>query len=100
MRLKFNEKDLVNIAINLFEYWDPRNAKKRMDRFLTSTCSEFSLVSRDKVIMERFGGIDRITTLFVLDRSGREAFTFVQLRGPKKIHARNFELTRVVEKLR
>ena len=100
MRLKFNEKDLVITAINLFEYWDPRNAKKRMDRILTSTRSEFSLLSSDKVIMERFGGIDRIPTLFVLDRSGREAFTFVQLRGPKKIHARNFELTRVVEKLR
>ena len=100
MRLKFNEKDLVIIAINLFEYWDPRNAKKRMNRILTRTRSKFSLVSSDKVIMERFGGIDRIPTLFVLDRSGREAFTFVQLRGPKKIHARNFELTRVVEKLR
>ena len=100
MRLKFNEKDLIIIAINLFEYWDPRNAKKQTDRTLTSTRSEFSLVSSDKVIMERFGGIDRIPTLFVLDRSGREAFTFVQLRGPKKIHARNFELTRVVEKLR
>ena len=100
MRLKFNEKDLVNIAINLFEYWDPRNAKKRMNRILTRTRSKFSLVSSDKVIMERFGGIDRIPTLFVLDPSGREAFTFMQLWGPKKIHDRNFELTRVVEKLR
>ena len=100
MRLKFNEKDLVIIAINLFEYWDPRNAKKRMNRILKSTRSKFSLVSSDKVIIERFGGIDRIPTFFVVDRSGREAFTFVQLRGPKKIHARNFELTRVVEKLR
>ena len=100
MRLKFNEKDLAIIAINLFEYWDPRNAKKRMDRILTSTRPEFSLVSSDKVIMERFGGIDRISTLLVFDRSGCEAFTFVQLRGPKKIHARDFELTRVVEKVR
>ena len=100
MRLKFNEKDLAIVAINLSEDWDPRNAKKRMNRFLTSTRPKFSLVSGDKVIMERFGGIDRIPTLFVLDRSGREAFTFVQLRGPKKIHARDFEMTRVVEKLR
>ena len=71
-----------------------------MDRILTSTRPEFSLVSSDKVIMERFVGIDRIPTLFVLDRSGREAFTFVHLRGPKMIHARDFELMRVVEKLR
>ena len=100
MRLKINEKDLAIVAINLSEDWDPRNAKKRMDRILTSTRPEFSLVSSDKVIMERFGGIDRIPTLFVLNRSGREAFTFVQLRGPKKIHARDFGLPRVVEKLR
>ena len=84
----------------MFQDWDPHNAKKRMDRFLTSNRPEFSLVSGDKVIMERFRGIDRIPTLFVFDRSGREAFTFVQLTGPKKIHARDFELTRVVEKLR
>ena len=58
------------------------------------------MVSGDKVIMERFRGIDRIPTLFVFDRSGREAFTFVQLRRPKKIHAKDFELARVVEKLR
>tara|TARA_B100000676_G_scaffold275375_1_gene295473 strand:+ start:690 stop:932 length:243 start_codon:yes stop_codon:yes gene_type:complete len=62
--------------------------------------SEILFVSGDKVIMDRFGAIDRIPTLFVFDSSGREAFTFVQLRGPKKIHARDFGLTRVVEKLR
>ena len=84
MQLKFNDKDLAIVAINLSEDWDPRNAKKRMDRFLTSTGPEFSLVSGDKVIMERFRGIDRIPTLFVFDRSGREAFTFVQLRGRKR----------------
>ena len=100
MRLKINEKDLAIVAINLSEDWDPRNAKKRMNRFLTSTRPKFSLVSGDKVIMDRFGAIDRIPTLFVFDSSGREAFTFVQLRGPKKIHARDFGLTRVVEKLR
>ncbi len=55
-----------------------------MDRFLASTRPEFSLVSGDKAITERFGGIDRIPTLFVLNRSGREAFTFVQLRGRKR----------------
>ena len=70
LRLKFNEKDLAIVAINLFEYWAPRNAKKRMDRFLTSTSPEFALVSGDKVIMERFGGINRIPTLFIFDRSG------------------------------
>ena len=100
MRLKFNEKDLAIVAINLFEDWGPRNAKKRMDRFQTSTRPEFSLVSGNKFIMESFGGIYRIPTLFVFDRSGREAFTFVHLRGPKMINARDFELTRVVEKLR
>ena len=71
-----------------------------MDRFLASTRPEFSLVSGDKAITERFGGIDRIPTLFVFDRSGREAFTFVHLEGAKKMHAGESELTRVVEKLR
>ena len=75
MRLKFNEKDLAIVAINLFEDWHPRNAKKQMDRFLTSTRPELSLVLGDKVIMEHFGG---------MDRSGCEAFTFLQLRGPKR----------------
>ena len=100
MRLKFNEKDLAIVAINLAEDWDSRNAKKRMVRFQTSTRPEFSSVSGNKFIMESFGGIYRIPTLFVFNRSGREAFTFVHLRGPKMIHARDFELMRVVEKLR
>ena len=84
MRLKINEKDLAIIAINLFEDWDPRNAKKRMNRFLEITCTEFSLVSVDKAITELFGRIECIPTLLVFDRSGREAFTFVNLEGAKR----------------
>ena len=89
LRLKFNKKDSI-FAINLSEDWDPRSAKKRIDRFLTSSRSEIALAYGDKVIRERFGGIDRVPTLFV----------FVQPRGPKQIHASDFELTRVIEKLR
>ena len=100
LRHKFGEKDLVIVTINWFEDWDPRNAKKRMNRFLKITCPQFSLVSVDTAITELFGRIECIPALFVFDRSGREAFTFVNLEGAKKIHARESELTRVVEKLR
>lgn len=100
LRRKFDEKDLAIVAVNWFEDWDPRNAKNRMKRFLASTRPEFSLVSGNKTITERFGGIDRIPTLFVFDRSGQAAFTFIHLEGAKKMHAGESELTRVVEKLR
>ncbi len=83
----------------MIEDWDLRNAKRRIDRFLMSTRADLSLVFGDKAVTKRFGGIDRIPNLFGFDRSGREASSFVQLEGPKKIHARDFELTRVVEKL-
>ena len=98
-RLKFDKKFLAIVAINLFEHWDQRNAKRRIDRFLTSTRPDLSLVFDEKAVTKRFGGIDRIPTLFGFDRSGREASSFVQLEGPKKIHARDSELTRGVEKL-
>ena len=67
--------------------------------FLTSSRPDLSLVFDNKAVTKRFGGIDRIPTLFGFDRSGREASSFMQLEGPKKIHDRYFELTRVVVKL-
>jgi thiol-disulfide isomerase/thioredoxin len=100
IRRKYNETEVSIIAVNWFENWGERDGGKRMQRFLKSTVPDFPLVVGNKDIINRFGGIDRIPTLFVFDRRGREAYSFIHLEGSKKMHVGTDELIRVIDTLR
>ena len=100
IRKKYNEADVSIIAVNWFEDWGKRDGGKRMQRFLKSTGPGFPLVVGNKDIINRFGGVDRIPTLFVFDRQGREAYSFIHLEGSKKMHVGTDELIRVINTLR
>ena len=52
-----------------------------------------------KTLTDKFGGVDRIPTLFVFDRNGREAFSFVHLQGAEKMHVETDELIGVLDAL-
>lgn len=100
LRQKYGEEELSIIAVNWFEDWDKRNMDRRMKRFLKATKPRFPLVAGHEELIAKFGGISRIPTLFVFDRSGREVYSFVHLEGATKMHAGEEELVNVIESLR
>ena len=70
-----------------------------MQQFLANTKPQFPLVEVTKTLTDKFGGVDRIPTLFVFDRNGREAFSFVHLQGAETIHVEADELIGVLDAL-
>ena len=96
---RYDEKDVAIVAVNWFEDWGNYKSGKRMQRFLASTKPQFPLVEGTKTLTDKFGGVDRIPTLFVFDRNGREAFSFVHLQGAEKMHVETDELIGVLDAL-
>jgi thiol-disulfide isomerase/thioredoxin len=100
LRERYGEDDLAIVAINRFETWANDAGGRRMKRFLAETKPAFPLVAGTEALAERFGGIERIPTLFVFDRKGRQAYAFVHLEGAEKMHAGTVELVAVIDALR
>jgi thiol-disulfide isomerase/thioredoxin len=80
----FAERGLVIVAVNRFEEWNADENPHRMKRFFARTQPPFSVVGGDGSIARAFGGVERIPTVFVFDRSGDPIFSFVHLRGATK----------------
>ena len=70
-----------------------------MQQFLASTKPRLPLVEGIKTLTDKFGGVDRIPTLFVFDRNGREAFSLVNLQGAEKMNVESDELIGVLDAL-
>lgn len=100
LRERYNEDELSIVAVNRFETWANDDGGRRMKRFLADTKPAFPLVAGTEALAERFGGIERIPTLFVFDRRGRQAYAFVHLEGAEKMHAGTGELSAVIDALR
>ena len=67
-------------------------------RFLAETKPTFAVLraAKDSEVETRFGGVDRIPTIYIFDRTGRPAFTFIHQVDAKKTHANAAELTEVL----
>lgn len=95
VRQAFTEKDVTFLAINLFEDFFKKGKQRRMMRFLDATKPSFAVLRAmdDGQIEMRFGGVDRIPTVFIFDRTGKPIFTFIHQADAKKTHATAEELT-------
>lgn len=87
------------IGINLFEDFGGRTDNAALDRFLDQTRPTFPILRGDKAAADAFGGVDRIPTVIVFDRSGRLATRFVHQRGAAKTHLELDELRAAVTPL-
>ena len=83
--------DLRIVAINVYESWDDDDAE-RMLRFIEKTQPAFPAIVGSEKIREKFGGIDRIPTVYGFDRTGNLAYRFVHKRGSVTTHASYDEL--------
>ena len=74
------------IAVNIFEDFGGKNPA-RMQRFLSRTSPEFSVVKGTAEIRAAFGNVSRIPTLVIYDSRGRESWRFVHKLGATKMTA-------------
>lgn len=84
--------DASILGINLFEDFGGKKNPQRMARFLNKTDPQFQLISGSDVIAKAFGNIDRIPTIIVYGKSGREVWRFIHVRDAAKTHATMEEL--------
>lgn len=86
------------IALNVFEEFDDSD-EVRMKEFLNNTKPEFAVFEGNEDTRNLFGGINRIPTLLVFDRNGKQAFNFVHKRGAKKQTVDATELLEAIQPL-
>ena len=96
LAVEFADRDVQVLAVNVYENWGGRDNPQRMQRFLEQTQPVFPLVRGSANARAVFGGIDRIPTVIVFDRSGREIWRFVHARGADKTHATLTEMRAAV----
>lgn len=84
--------DTTIVAINLFEDFGGKKNPARMLRFLKRTQPQFRLVEGTDAMRSAFGQIDRIPTVIVYGKSGKEIWRFVHERNAVKTHATRQDL--------
>ena len=101
VRQAFSEKDVTILAVNFFEDFFKKGMKRRMARFLDATKPSFAVLrsAKNSEIEKRFGGVDRIPTVYIFDRTGKPVFTFIHQVNAKKTHATAEELTAALRRL-
>lgn len=101
VRKAFPEDDVTILAVNLFEDFFRKGMERRMARFLNATRPDFPVLRAmdDALVEMKFGGVDRIPTVYVFDRQGKPAYTFIHQDGAEKTHATAVELTAALNRI-
>ena len=101
VRRTFAAQDVTILAINLFEDFFEKGKARRMTRFLDAIKPAFAVLraADDRQVEIKFGGVDRIPTVYVFDRRGKPAFTFIHQVDATKTHATSTELTQVLRNI-
>jgi len=95
---KYQDTALQIIAINVFEAWD-ENDDARMKAFIRDTQPAFPALVGSEAIRDRFGGIDRIPTVYGFSRDGTLSYKFIHHRGADKTNATMAELDQAAQLL-
>ena len=90
---EYADTDLRVVAINVYEAWDDNDAE-RMTRFIEKTQPVFPTLVGSEQVREKFGGIDRIPTVYGFDRAGSLVYRFIHKRGSATTHASYNELNK------
>lgn len=100
VRAAFPKEDVTLLAINLFEDFFKKGRDRRMARFLEGTKPAFAVLraEQDSLVETKFGGVDRIPTVYIFDRSGKPVFTFIHQVNAKKTHATEEDVTAALRK--
>lgn len=99
IRDRYPGERLSIVAINAFEAWGGKKNPARMARFLDRTKPTFPMVEATGEILQVFGNVERIPTLIVYDRDGREVWRFVHALDATKMSASLQDIQQVLARL-
>ena len=99
IRDRFDESDVTIVGVNLFEDFGGLSSPAKLARFIHRTQPAFPLVKGDDRVQRAFGDVDRIPSVFVFDRRGRQVWHFRHAPGASKTHVTEAELTTVLNGL-
>lgn len=99
IRAAFDEADVAIVGINLFEDFGGLSSPAKLAHFIDTTRPSFPLVKGDDRAKRAFGDVDRIPSVFVFDRRGRQVWHFRHAPGARKTHVTEAELTAVLNRL-
>ncbi len=85
IRREFSESALDIVAINLFENFSGLSNPQKLKRFLKQTAPQFPTHKGNESIGKIFANVQRIPTVFIFDRSGKQRLHFVHLEGATKM---------------
>jgi thiol-disulfide isomerase/thioredoxin len=85
----YGGEDPVIVAINLHETWAGDSDPTRLRRFIDRTRPIFTVVRGNDAVADAFGGVRQIPSLFLFDRDGDLAYSF--LNSPKNAISENTE---------
>ena len=98
LRAAYPAADVTIVAINIFEDWSTfSDDGRRLDRFLARTEPAFSVIASDDATEHAFGGIGRIPTAMIFDRSGRPVLHFIHEMGATKTNPDMADLRAAIE---
>ena len=85
-------RGLVIVAVNWWEEWEGMGGGEKLRIFLDRYAPPFTIVKGDKATSKAFGNVERIPTLMVFGRDGRNAFHFIHRYKARKTHVTLEEL--------
>lgn len=95
---EFSDRVLIITAVNVFEHWPDTDNSGRMSRFLEEAAPRFKVIEGNKSVRKAFGDVQRIPTLYVFDRAGRQTLHFIHARGASKTNVEMDELRSAVRR--
>ncbi len=91
--------DLEVVAVNIHEAFGGDDGGVRLRKFLQQTAPNFFVLADGEAVAPQFGGVERIPTVFVFDRQGRQRLEFIHAQGASKTHATFEELAAAIRPL-
>ncbi len=95
----YGDRGLTVLGVNVYEDFGGLSSPEKRARFLKQTAPTFPLIEGGNDLLQKFGGVDRIPTVFLFDASGELAYVFVHERDATKMHVTFGELKPVLDNL-
>lgn len=95
LRAARSRDEVEIVAVNIFE--DYLTVAGGLEAFLERKGPSFTVLGGGEAVAGRFGGVDRIPTLFVFGPGGEARLHFVHAKGASKTHAPLAEIEAAID---
>ena len=74
--LQREDPELRVVGLNAYEEWSDISDEARLRKFLADNAPWLQVVRSDQTLLQTFGGVPKVPTLFVFNRAGRMVHSF------------------------